>query len=84
MTAAAAKIPAGPTSFTTDASIKNLVTLKDWKAESSTFLTQTSTWVDSVTVSLVGQADASKEPAKTMNTCLTTNQTAITGESLVS
>ena len=40
MTAAAAKIPAGPTSFTTDASIKNLVTLKDWKSESSTFPSQ--------------------------------------------
>jgi hypothetical protein len=84
MTAAAAKIPAGPTSFSTDVTLKSLVTLKDWKAESSTFLSQTSSWVSEVTVSLVGQADASKEPAKTMNTWYTTNQTAITGQSLTS
>jgi hypothetical protein len=82
MAAAAAKIPTGPTSFTTDVTLKTLVELKTWSATNANFPASTSTWVDSVTVSLVGQADASKEPAKTMNTWYTTNQTAITGQSL--
>ena len=84
MTAAATKIPTGPTSFSTDVTLKSLLELKTWSATNANFKDLTSTWVESVTVSLVGQADASKEPAKTMNTCLTTNQTAITGQSLVS
>lgn len=78
----AAKIPAGPTSFTTDVTLKTLLELKTWSATNSDFPSLTSTWVESVTVSLVGQADASKEPAKTMNTWYTTNQTAITGQTL--
>ena len=78
----AAKIPTGPTSFSTDVTLKTLLELKTWSATNSNFAGLASTWVDSVTVSLVGQADASKEPAKTMNTWYTTNQTAITGQSL--
>ena len=78
----AAKIPAGLTSFTTDVTLKNLLELKTWSATNYNFSGLSSTWVESVTVSLVGQADASKEPAKTMNTWYTTNQTAISGQSL--
>ena len=78
----ATKIPTGPTSFTTDVTLKNLLELKTWSATNSNFTGLSSMWVESVTVSLVGQADASKEPAKTMNTWYTTNQTAIAGQSL--
>lgn len=78
----AAKIPTGPTSFSTDVTLKTLLELKTWSATNSNFSGLSSTWVESVTVSLVGQADASKEPAKTMNTWYTTNQTAISGQTL--
>ena len=81
-TTAAAKIPAGLTAFTTDVTFKPLISVSTWTATNSSFASQLTTWVDKVEVTLVGQPDAAKEPAKTMNTWATTNATAISGQSL--
>lgn len=77
MTAAVTKIQAG-INITTPDTLKSLIVInKDsLKAENTTFFS--TTWLDSVTVSLVGQADTSKEPYKTMNGWYATNQAAIT------
>ncbi len=77
-TTAAAKIPAGPTSWTSDVKPVAFLATGTWSATNSSFASQTTTWVDKVEVFLVGQPDAAKEPAKTMNTWATTNATAIT------
>ena len=81
MTAAVTKIQAG-INITTPDTLKSLLVInKDsLKAENTTFLS--TTWLDSVTVSLVGQADTSKEPYKTMNGWYATNQAAITSANL--
>ena len=81
-TTAAAKIPAGLTAFTTDVTFKPLISVSTWTATNSSFASQLTTWVDKVEVTLVGQPDAAKEPAKTMNTWATTNATAITAAGL--
>ena len=82
MTAAVTKIQAG-INITTPDTLKSLLVInKDSiKAENTTFF-GTTTWLDSVTVSLVGQADTSKEPYKTMNGWYATNQAAITSANL--
>ena len=85
MTAAAATIPAGLTAWTTDATtLKYTIETPAYSATNSNFASQTSSWVSKVTVALVGQADAQKEPAKTMNSWYTTHTTAISGQSLAS
>ena len=83
-TTAAAKIPAGPTTWTSDVKPVAFLATGTWTATNSSFASQTTTWVDKVEVFLVGQPDAAKEPAKTMNTWATTHATAITAAGLTS
>jgi hypothetical protein len=78
----AAKIPAGPSAWTSEVKPVDFLTISTWTATNSSFAAQTTTWVDKVEVFLVGQPDAAKEPAKTMNTWATTNATAITAAGL--
>jgi len=82
MTTTAAKIPAGPTTWSSDVKPVAFLATGTWTATNSNFASQATTWVDKVEVFLVGQADAAKEPAKTMNTWATTNATAITAAGL--
>jgi hypothetical protein len=81
-TTTAAKIPAGPSTWTSDVKPVAFLATGTWTATNSNFASQTTTWVDKVEVFLVGQPDAAKEPAKTMNTWATTNATAITAAGL--
>jgi len=53
-----------------------------WTSTNSNFASQTTTWISSVKVALVGQSDSAKEPAKTMNSWYSTNTSAITANSL--
>jgi hypothetical protein len=78
----AAKIPAGPSSWTSEVKPVAFLATGTWTATNSNFAAQTTTWVDKVEVFLVGQPDAAKEPAKTMNTWATTHATAITAAGL--
>ena len=77
MTATATKIPAAPATFTTDVAFKSFISVSTWTAANSTFTNQLTNWIEKVDVTLVGQPDANKEPAKTMNTWATTNASAI-------
>ena len=81
-TTTTAKIPAGPTSWSSDVKPVAFLATGTWTATNSSFASQTTTWVDKVEVFLVGQPDAAKEPAKTMNTWATTHATAITAAGL--
>jgi hypothetical protein len=61
---------------------KEFLSVSTWTSSTSTFASATTTWIDKVEVRLVGQPDAAKEPAKTMNTWATTNAAAITAAGL--
>ena len=81
-----ATIPAGPTTYSLDSSVTSLTytveTPSTWTSTNSNFASQTTTWISSVKVALVGQSDSAKEPAKTMNSWYSTNTSAITANSL--
>jgi hypothetical protein len=81
-----ATIPAGPTTYALDSSVTSLTytveTPSAWTSTNSNFTSQTTTWITSVKVALVGQSDSAKEPAKTMNSWYSTNTSAITANSL--
>jgi imidazolonepropionase-like amidohydrolase len=81
-TTTAAKIPAGPTTWSSDVKPVAFLATGTWTATNSSFASQTTQWIDKVEVFLVGQSDAAKEPAKTMNTWATTHATAITAAGL--
>ena len=81
-TTTAAKIPAGPTTWSSDVKPVAWLATGTWTATNSSFAAQTTTWIDKVEVFLVGQPDAAKEPAKTMNTWATTHAAAITAAGL--
>jgi len=81
-TTTTAKIPAGPTTWSSDVKPVAWLATGTWTATNSNFASQTTQWIDKVEVFLVGQPDAAKEPAKTMNTWATTNATAITATGL--
>jgi len=56
-------IPAGPATYVQDASVTSLTYTIDtsataWSATNSSFTTQTTKWITSVKVALVGQADS--------------------------
>ena len=70
-------IPAGLATFSTDVTLKSIISVSSWTATNSNFASQTPTYVEKVEVSLVGQSDAAKEPAKTMNAWATTHATVI-------
>jgi hypothetical protein len=78
----AAKIPAGLSAYPADVTTKEFLSVSTWTSSTSTFASATTTWIDKVEVRLVGQPDAAKEPAKTMNTWATTNAAAITAAGL--
>ena len=81
-TTTAAKIPAGPTTWSSDVKPVAFLATGTWTATNSSFASQTTTWIDKVEVFLVGQSDAAKEPAKTMNTWAATHTTAISAAGL--
>ena len=82
MTTTATKIPAAPATFTTDVALKSFISVSTWTATNSSFTNQLTNWIEKVDVTLVGQPDANKEPAKTMNTWATTNASAISSQNL--
>ena len=86
MTTTTATIPAGPATYSLDASVTSLTytveTPSAWTTTNSNFSSQSPTWITSVKVALVGQSDSAKEPAKTMNSWYSTNTSAITANSL--
>lgn len=86
MTTTTTTIKAAPASFATDVTLKAVLTSPTWTATNSSFnigsVVGTTTWIDKVTVSLVGQPDSSKNPAKEVSTWLTDNASAISSASL--
>lgn len=74
-------IKAAPTSFTTDVTLKPVLTVSSWTATTSTFnagnTVGATKWVEKVTISLVGQPDSAKNPAKEITTWLSDNASAI-------
>ena len=79
-------IKAVPTFSTDQTTLKNVIANPTWSATNSNFsaggTAGATKWVEKVTVSLVGQADSSKTPAKEITAWLSENASAISSASL--